>query len=107
MYDRLQKHNRRYIPELAICGVLVVISLWGVIWYEASGLLRHDIDGILLLAISFLVGTIFSVQLILIARSAGWIEFAGRNRAKDIGLSTTLEQAHPVLAEEQLAAGTK
>ena len=107
MLDRSQKHNRRYVPELAICGVLVLLSLCGMIWYETSGLLRGDIDGILLLAICLLVGTIFFVQFILIARSAGWIKFPGRNRAKNIGLSSELEQAHPALVRQQLAGRMK
>jgi hypothetical protein len=103
MFDRPQNHNRAYIPELAICGALVLLSLWGMIWYETSGLLKHDIDGLLLVSICLLTGTIFSVQFVLIARSAEWIKFLGRNRAKDIALSGNLQQARPMHAREQLA----
>src|ERR1700676_2024044 len=107
MVIRSQKHYRGYFPELAICGVLVLLSLWIVVWYEVPRLLRGDIDGILLLAICLLVGTIFFVQFILITRSAGWIKFPGRNRAKNIGLSNELEQAHPALVQQQLAGRMK
>lgn len=107
MLDRSQKHKGGYVLELAICCALVLLSLLGMIWYEMSGLLRGDIDGLLLLAICLLIGTIFFVQFILIAQSAGWIKFPGRNRAKNIGLPTELEQAHPALVHQQLARRVK
>jgi len=107
MFDRPQNHNRGYIPELAICGALVLLSLWGMIWYETSGLLEHDIDGLLLVSICLLTGTIFSVQFVLIARSAEWIKFLGRNQAKDSARSSTLQQAHSMHAGEQLVERLK
>jgi hypothetical protein len=103
IFDRPQNYNRGYIPELAICGALVLLSLWGMIWYETTGLLKHDIDGLLLMAICLLTGITFSVQFVLIARNAEWIKFLGRNRAKDIALSGNLQQARPMRAREQLA----
>ena len=57
----------------AICGSLILLSAWGIGWYGTSGLLRGDADGILLLAICGLIGSVFSVQLFLIARRAGWL----------------------------------
>jgi hypothetical protein len=69
-------------PEIAICSVLVFLSVAGVIWYEESGLLKRDIDGLLLLSICVLTGSIFSLQLISIARSAGWFKSLVSYRVK-------------------------
>jgi len=107
MHETSRKQDRKYIPELAVCSVLVLLSLWGMAWYETSGLLKHDIDGLLLVSICLLIGTIFSAQFVQIVRSAEWIKFPGRHRAKDFVLSTSLEQAHPVHAGEQLTGRTK
>jgi hypothetical protein len=107
MFDATQNQNHRYIPELAICGVLMLLSLCGMIWYETTGLLKHDIDGLLLVSICLLIGTIFSVQFVLIARNAEWIKFPGRHRTKAAALSSTLQQAHPMHAGGQLAGRLK
>ena len=98
MHEASRKEDRNYIPELAVCSVLVLLSLWGMAWYETSGLLKHDIDGLLLVSICLLIGTIFSVQFVLIARNAEWIKFPGRHRTKAAALSSTLQQAHPMHA---------
>jgi hypothetical protein len=107
MDETSQKQDCKYIPELAVCSVLVLLSLWGMAWYETSGLLKHDIDGLLLVSICLLIGTIFSAQFVQIVRSAEWIKFPGRYRAEDIIVSSTLEQAHPIHAGEPLTGGTK
>ena len=107
MHETSRKQDRKYIPELTVCSVLVLLSLCGMAWYETSGLLKHDIDGLLLMSICLLIGTIFSAQFVQIVRSAEWIKFPGSHRAKDFVLSTNLEQAHPVHAGEQLTGRTK
>ena len=107
MHQTSRKQDRNYIPDLAVCSVLVLLSLRGMVWYETSGLLKHDIDGLLLMSICLLIGTMFSVQFVQIVRSAEWIKFPGRHRAKDFVLSTSLEQAHPVHAGEQSTGRTK
>ena len=107
MFDRSQKHNHRYVPELAVCGVLVLFSLNGMIWYETSGLLKGDIDGILLLAICLLIGSVFSVQFLMIARSVGWLKFHRSIRAKKEILSNRVEELHAAAIGEQLADRTK
>ena len=107
MHETSRKQDRKYIPELAVCSVLVLLSLCGMAWYETSGLLKHDIDGLLLVSICLLIGTIFSAQFVQIVRSAEWIKFPGRHQAKDIVLSSGLEQAHPMHAGEQLTGRAK
>ena len=107
MHQTSRKQDRKYIPDLAVCSVLVLLSLRGMVWYETSGLLKHDIDGLLLMSICLLIGTMFSVQFVQIVRSAEWIQFPGRHRAEDIVLSSSLEQAHPIHAGEQLTERAK
>jgi hypothetical protein len=80
MSDRSTKPNREYTLELAICCTLVLLSFWGIIWYATSGLLRGDIDGILLMSVCVLIGSLFSIQVFLIARSAGWLNFSHKIR---------------------------
>jgi hypothetical protein len=70
-----------YIQLAVICGFLVLLSIVGIVWRQTSGLLRGDVDGILLLAICIMIGSIFSVQLLRIARSAGWVKIPERRSA--------------------------
>jgi hypothetical protein len=70
-----------HIQLAVICGFLVLLSIAGIVWYQATGLLRGDVDGILLLAICIMIGSIFSVQLLRIVRSAGWVKFPERRSA--------------------------
>jgi hypothetical protein len=70
-----------YIQLAVICGSLVLLSIAGIVWYQTSGLLRGDVDGILLLAICIMIGSIFSVQLLQIAQSAGWVKIPERRSA--------------------------
>jgi hypothetical protein len=80
MNGRSQEPSRSHLLELVICSVLVLLSLWGVVRYEASGLVKGDIDGIVLLAICLLIGCTLSVQLVWIAPCAGWLNSLQRNR---------------------------
>jgi uncharacterized iron-regulated membrane protein len=59
---------------MAICCALILLALVGFISYWTSGLLRGDIDGLLLLSICFLVAGIFSGLLLLMLRKAGWLK---------------------------------
>jgi hypothetical protein len=84
--------KRSNLLDLAICCALILLSLLGFISYFTSGLLRRDIDGLLLLAICFLPGSIFSALLLLILRSAGWVKLFATKRMKDAVLTPGLEQ---------------
>jgi hypothetical protein len=74
------KSRENYIQLAIICGVLILLSIAGIVWYETSGLLRGDPDGVLLLAICIFTGTLFSIQILLMARSAGWLKFRQKRR---------------------------
>jgi hypothetical protein len=84
--------KRSNLLDLAICCALILLSLLGFISYFISGLLRGDIDGLLLLAICFLTGSIFSALLLLILRSAGWVKLFATKRMKNAVLTAGLEQ---------------
>lgn len=42
-----------------LCGIFIVLSLWGVVWDISSGLLASGIDGIMLLAVCAMMAGIF------------------------------------------------
>jgi len=74
------KSRENYVQLAVLCGVLILLSIVGIVSYETSGLLRKDPDGILLLAICIFTGTLFSIQILLLARSAGWLKFRQKRR---------------------------
>ena len=47
-----------------IAFVMVLLSLLGVIWDIASGLILSGIDGIFLLLVCLMIGAVFSLQLL-------------------------------------------
>jgi hypothetical protein len=69
------------IELIVISSLFILLSLWGIIWDVSSGLLASGIDGIMLLAICLMMGGVFSLQLLLIARSSGWVTFPARKSA--------------------------
>jgi len=107
VHERSQEQNRSHIHELVICGVLVLLSLWGIIWYEATGLLKKDIDGFLLLSICFLVGCVFSLQFLMIARSAGWLKTLRRNRTGKAVESNQVAEFGTAIMDGKLAGRIK
>ena len=56
-----------------ICGVFIVLSLWGVVWDISSGLLSSGIDGIMLLAVCAMMAGIFLLIAMAHLASAGLI----------------------------------
>lgn len=78
-FDMNPKTNQSELA--AISGLFVLLSLWGIVWDVTSGLLASGIDGIMLLAICLMMGGVFSLELLLIAHSAGWVKFPARKSA--------------------------
>ncbi|HLW83339.1 MAG TPA: hypothetical protein VKS20_14975 [Candidatus Acidoferrales bacterium] len=55
--------------EVAIISlVMIVLSILGLVWDFASGLIASGVDGILLLLVCLMIGGVFSLQLLLLAR---------------------------------------
>ncbi len=52
------------IEVAAIALVMVLLSVLGLVWDFASGLITAGIDGIFLLLICLMVGGVFSLQLL-------------------------------------------
>ncbi|MFZ0640631.1 MAG: hypothetical protein WA020_13750 [Candidatus Acidiferrales bacterium] len=52
------------IEVAAIAFVMVLLSVLGLVWDFASGLITAGIDGIFLLLICLMVGGLFSLQLL-------------------------------------------
>ena len=52
------------IEVSAIALVMLLLSLLGIIWDIASGLIVSGIDGIFLLLVCLMMGAVFSLQLL-------------------------------------------
>lgn len=58
--------------EAAIfAAIIVILSVIGLIWDFASGLITSGVDGLLLLLICLMMAGLFSLQLLLLARRHG------------------------------------
>ncbi len=74
----------RGIPVLvAICLVVILLSALGI-FSDFATRLAFDIDGLLLLAVCLMMGGIFTLMLLLIAKDAGWVKFP-RKKAEAAG----------------------
>ncbi|HEV2490958.1 MAG TPA: hypothetical protein VGT03_14220 [Candidatus Acidoferrales bacterium] len=55
--------------EAAIfAAIIVILSVIGLVWDFASGLITSGVDGLLLLLICLMMAGLFSLQLLLLAR---------------------------------------
>jgi hypothetical protein len=51
--------------EVGVIGlVMLLLSLLGIVWDIASGLITAGIDGIFLLLVCLMIGAVFSLQLL-------------------------------------------
>src|SRR5579864_9326954 len=54
----------------AICGLFILLALWGIVWDITSGLLTSGIDGIMLLFVcAMMAGIFFLIMLMELAKS--------------------------------------
>ena len=63
---------RGILGLVAICAMIVLLALVGLAWGFWTGL-EFDIDGLLLLLVCLMMGGLFSLMLLLIAKDAGWL----------------------------------
>ncbi len=47
----------------AIAIVMILLSILGLVWDFASGLITSGVDGILLLLVCLMIGAVFAIQL--------------------------------------------
>jgi len=57
---------------IAICAVVVLLAVAGLVWTFATGL-EFNIDGLLMLAVCLMMGGVFSLMLLLLVKEAGWL----------------------------------
>jgi membrane-bound ClpP family serine protease len=62
-----------WIELSGLSALLILLSIWGIVWDISSGLLTSGIDGIMLLFICLMMGGIFSVMLAVMLWQAGLI----------------------------------
>ena len=57
----------------AICGLFILLALWGIVWDITSGLLTSGIDGIMLLFVCAMMAGIFSLIILMELTKSGII----------------------------------
>ena len=65
-----------------ICLLFIVISILGIVWDVASGLITSGIDGIMLAAICLMTAGIFALMLLVVLHSAGMLPKFGKESGK-------------------------
>jgi hypothetical protein len=63
---------RGILGLVAICAMIVLLALVGLAWDFRTRLV-FDIDGLLLLFVCLMMGGLFLLMLLLIAKDAGWL----------------------------------
>jgi hypothetical protein len=71
------------ILELIVCLVLIGLSVVGAVSAFVTGLLR-DIDGLLLILVCVLTGSLFSTMLFLLAKQQGWLVHLSQPRIRPV-----------------------
>ncbi len=76
------KPKSNWIELSAMCGLFIILSIWGIVWDISSGLLTSGIDGIMLLFICLMMGGIFSLMLAAMLWQAGLIPVFKKTESK-------------------------
>ncbi len=77
--------KRGFLALAVVCLVVVLLSAVGLVWDFATRL-EFNIDGLLLLLVCLMMGGIFSLMILLLAKEAGWakgLPFRGKKSAAD------------------------
>jgi bacteriorhodopsin len=83
-----------------ICLLFIAISILGIVWDIASGLITSGIDGIMLAAICLMTAGIFALMLVVVLHSAGMLPKFGKEsgKAKTETASAPAKSAAPAAA---------
>lgn len=76
------KSKSNWIELSGLCGLFIILSIWGIVWDISSGLLTSGIDGIMLLFICLMMGGIFTVMLVVMLWQAGLIPVFKKTEGK-------------------------
>ena len=72
---------RSGILELTVCLVVIALSVVGAVSAFVTDLQR-DIDGLLLILVCALMGGLFSITLLLLAKNHGWLPHLSWSRLR-------------------------
>ena len=84
-----------WIEMSALCALLIILSIWGIVWDFSSGLLTSGIDGIMLFAICLMIGGIFSLMAVFMLWQAGLIPIFRPKEGKDAASAKPAAAAKP------------
>ena len=87
---------RNGIMELIVCLVLIGLSVVGAVSAFVTGLQR-DIDGLLLILVCVLIGSVFSTMLFVLAKQEGWLAHLSLPRWRSVVGSPHIQK--PVVEE--------
>jgi len=71
------------ILEVSICLVVIALSVVGTASAFVTGL-RRDIDGLLLILVCALMGSLFSTTLFVLAKQEGWLAHLAQPRRRPV-----------------------
>lgn len=92
-----QKGN--VIEISAICLIFILLSLGGIVWDFASGLLLSGIDGIMLLFVALMVALVFGLMWLYTLQQAGMLPQRKKADAKTVQpAAATAAPAKPAAA---------
>lgn len=97
--DLRMASKRNWLDVAGICLLFILLSLVGIIWDVASGLLTSGIDGIMLAAVCLMTAGIFALMLLVVLHQAGLLPKFGKPKAEVAAAS-----AKPAAASAKPAA---
>jgi hypothetical protein len=71
-----------YVELIVICAIVTLLSLGGLVWTVASGLISSGVDGLMMLFVCLMMAGVFGLEGIVLAKRAGWLEWAKLPRRK-------------------------
>lgn len=80
--DLRMASKRNWLDVAGICLLFILLSLVGIIWDVASGLLTSGIDGIMLAAVCLMTAGIFALMLLVVLHQAGLLPKFGKPKAE-------------------------
>ncbi len=89
--------TRGILGLVMVCVVIVLLSLLGIVWAFTAGLLYPHIllDGLLLVMVCLMMGGVFSLMLLMIAKQAGWLPFQHKKAPTQAAAAPATNPANP------------
>jgi len=71
-----------WLDVAGICLLFILLSVVGIIWDVASGLLTSGIDGIMLIGVCLMTAGIFTLMLLMVLHTAGLLPKFGKAKVE-------------------------